>query len=213
MDVQMPEMDGYEASSQLRMHFPDAQALPIIGLTASALPEDRALALAAGMNDTLAKPFDPALLYARIAYYTGRTQAETSETETTAQPPLVTDLAPAPTPSLDWTLLDELAGGNTDFTAQLIRTVLQHAPRLLAELQTAAETNDQHTLARTAHKLKGQVAYFGATSLQTQLETLEHQARQAEAEIDFLAAVSHLTNQWLSIVPQLEARLHASLAS
>ncbi|WP_324675956.1 ATP-binding protein [Hymenobacter sp. GOD-10R] len=213
MDVQMPEMDGYEASRQLRMHFPDAQALPIIGLTASALPEDRALALAAGMNDTLAKPFDPALLYARIAYYTGRTQAEASETETNSQPQPVADLAPPPAPSLDWTLLDELAGGNTDFTAQLIRTVLQQAPPLLAELKTAAEINDQHTLARTAHKLKGQVAYFGALSLQSQLETLEHQARQPEAEIDFSAAISNLTGQWLSIVPQLEARLHASLAS
>ncbi len=80
LDVQMPEMDGYEAARQLRALFPDAQRLPLIGLTASALPEDRVLALAAGMNDTLAKPFDPAVLYARLAHYTGRTPAAPSPT-------------------------------------------------------------------------------------------------------------------------------------
>ncbi|RYY21257.1 MAG: hybrid sensor histidine kinase/response regulator, partial [Cytophagaceae bacterium] len=72
MDVQMPELDGYAATRALREFFPDARQLPIIGLTASVLPEDRGLALAAGMNDTLAKPFDPTMLHARLAYFTGR---------------------------------------------------------------------------------------------------------------------------------------------
>ena len=70
MDVQMPELDGYEATRRIRLEFPDTNRLPIIGLTASVLPEDRALALAAGMNDTLAKPFEPAVLYARLAHFT-----------------------------------------------------------------------------------------------------------------------------------------------
>jgi CheY-like chemotaxis protein len=72
MDIQMPELDGYAAARALRQHFPDGAQLPIIGLTASVLPEDRSLALAAGMNDILAKPFEPAALYARLAHFTGR---------------------------------------------------------------------------------------------------------------------------------------------
>ncbi|OUJ75345.1 hybrid sensor histidine kinase/response regulator [Hymenobacter crusticola] len=207
MDVQMPEMDGYEASRQLRVHFPNAQVLPIIGLTASALPEDRALALDAGMNDTLAKPFDPALLYARIAYYTGRTRVENEEDPSSSALPSA-DLAVAAAPSLDWTLLDELAGGNADFITQLVTTILQQAPLLLAELQTAADAEDSHTLARIAHKLKGQVAYFGAVALQSQLETLEHQARQATGGTNFSASVRTLTAQWLTVEQQLEARLN-----
>jgi len=205
MDVQMPEMDGYEASRQLRVLFPDAQMFPIIGLTASALPEDRALAFEAGMNDILTKPFDPALLYSCVAYFKGRTAAENIEAWATPQP--TTFLAPTSLPSLNWALVEELAGGNSAFIAQLINTVLQHAPLLLQELKTAADAADQHTLARTAHKLKGQVSYFGATILQTHLETLEQQARQDEPGINFIVAVSRLVAHWDAIRPQLEARL------
>jgi len=72
MDVQMPELDGYTATQQLRQCFTNPATLPIIDLTASVLPEDRSLALAAGMNDILAKPFEPAVLYARLAHFTAR---------------------------------------------------------------------------------------------------------------------------------------------
>ncbi|GGE96364.1 hybrid sensor histidine kinase/response regulator [Hymenobacter cavernae] len=207
MDVQMPEMDGYEASRQLRTHFPDAQALPIIGLTASALPEDRALALEAGMNDTLAKPFDPALLYARLAYFTGRTYEPDSLAPEPASLQTPTNLGLPSELTLDWTLLEELAGGSPNFIAQLISTILQQAPSLLDELTAAAAHSDWDTLARSAHKLKGQVAYFGASAMQAQLEMLEQQARQAEPKIDFQEVVAGLTMQWAGIHPQLETRL------
>ena len=55
-----------------------ADAWPLFVIRATRLPEDRVLALAAGMNDTLAKPFDPAVLYARLAHYTGRPAAAAS---------------------------------------------------------------------------------------------------------------------------------------
>ncbi|RZL08729.1 MAG: hybrid sensor histidine kinase/response regulator, partial [Hymenobacter sp.] len=66
MDIQMPVLDGYGAARELRQHYPNATQLPIIGLTASVLPEDRSMALESGMNDILAKPFEPAVLYARL---------------------------------------------------------------------------------------------------------------------------------------------------
>jgi CheY-like chemotaxis protein len=204
MDVQMPELDGYEASRQLRTHFPDIQALPIVGLTASALPEDRALALAAGMNDILIKPFKPALLYASLAHYTGRPHH--SHNLSLPSPKQPVDLAS--TPVLDWTLLEELAGSNTFFVPQFIRALLQQAPLLLSELAAAAASNDGHALARTAHKLKGQVAYLGVTALSGQLEQLE-QACQATSNADYRLVVSALATHWQLLTPQLKARLSA----
>ncbi|MCC3151779.1 ATP-binding protein [Hymenobacter sp. BT770] len=205
MDVQMPEMDGYEASRQLRRRFPDATRLPIIGLTASVLPEDRVLALAAGMNDTLAKPFEPAVLYARLAHFTGRSPGTSSaapaagtEAARPSGPPHFSSIRP------DWQLLEELAGGNEDFLRQIVHTFLTEAPALEALLATACP-HDPTTLASTAHKLKGQVAYFGVSGLHMQLDELERAARQPGCPCGELLLAT-IRQQLAELYPQLEAR-------
>jgi CheY-like chemotaxis protein len=199
MDVQMPEMDGYEASRQLRMLFPAADQLPIIGLTASALPEDRALALEAGMNDTLAKPFEPAVLFARLAQHTGRP---------TTDAPVPAEAPPTPPAAfLDWSLLEELAGGNEPFIGQIIQTFLTQAPLLQQELATALRATDHEALARGAHKLKGQVAYFGVPLLHASLEQLEQHARQHAAPDQLGASLAQLELQLADLYPLIEARL------
>ena len=213
MDVQMPELDGYEASRRIRQQFPDAAQLPIIGLTASVLPEDRALALAAGMNDTLAKPFEPAVLYARLAHFTGRstavanvaaatkaaeTNVSTSGNSSAHQPNSLPTLKP------DWHLLEELAGGNEGFLRQIVNTFLGEAPALEA-LLAAACPNDPEVLARTAHKLKGQVAYFGVPVLHTQLDELERAARHPA--LPYCAPLLGTIRQQLAeLYPQLQER-------
>jgi signal transduction histidine kinase/DNA-binding NarL/FixJ family response regulator len=210
MDVQMPELDGYGATREIRQHFPDAGQLPIIGLTASVLPEDRALALAAGMNDTLAKPFEPAVLYARIAHFTGRntagTEATTPSEEQTRFPtnPLTHQTTNPPTLKPDWHLLEELAGGNEGFLRQIITTFLTEAPALEA-LMAATCPSDPTALASTAHKLKGQVAYFGVPVLHTQLDELERAARHPA--LPYCEPLLHTIRQQLAdLYPQLEER-------
>ncbi|MBT9391851.1 response regulator [Hymenobacter sp. NST-14] len=211
LDVQMPEMDGYEAARQLRAHFPDAARLPLIGLTASALPEDRVLALEAGMNDTLAKPFDPAVLYARLAHYTGRTAASPlAEAPTLASsppPPQLPTLLPLATvpEQPDWALLEELAGGNEAFVQQIVRTFLAQAPVLAAELELAAARGPE--LAQIAHKLKGQVAYFGLPHLTHQLETLEQTARHPTSHPQLPALLTTISKALRAVYPLLASRL------
>ena len=213
MDVQMPEMDGYEATRQLRRRFPDATRFPVIGLTASVLPEDRALALAAGMNDTLAKPFEPAVLYARLAHFTGRgtrpaggsageNRPETN-LATTALPPRA--LLPVPASfAPDWHLLEELAAGNETFLRQIVGTFLAEAPALEA-LLAATCPHDPAALARAAHKLKGQVAYFGVPVLHTQLDELERAAGHPDCPY-CKPLVATIRQQLAELYPQLEAR-------
>ena len=212
MDVQMPELDGYGATREIRQHFPDAGQLPIIGLTASVLPEDRALALAAGMNDTLAKPFEPAVLYARLAHFTGRSLAG-HEDEQASNPE--GKLAEDSTSHLshatqsthikpDWHLLEELAGGNEGFLRQIITTFLNEAPALEA-LLAATYPADPAALARTAHKLKGQVAYFGVPVLHTQLDELERAARHPALPY-CEPLLDTIRQQLAALYPQLEER-------
>ena len=71
MDVQMPEMSGHEAARQLRRRY-DAQALPIVALTAAALVSERDHALQSGMNDFLTKPIDAQQLRATVLRYAAR---------------------------------------------------------------------------------------------------------------------------------------------
>ncbi|MDB5234461.1 MAG: hypothetical protein JWR44_1454, partial [Hymenobacter sp.] len=206
MDVHMPEMDGYEAARQLRLRFPDPNSLPIIGLTASVLPEDRVMALAAGMNDTLAKPFEPAVLYARLAHFTGRSGGQVMH-ETGAEAVQAPLAPPANASSIkpDWHLLEELAGGNEAFLRQIVGTFLNEAPALEAILATAC-SSDPATLASTAHKLKGQVAYFGVPVLHTQLDELERAARHPDCPY-CEPLVANIRLQLAELYPQLEVRL------
>ena len=71
MDVQMPRMDGLEATRQIRL-LPDHRSTPIIGLTANAFDDDRVRCMEAGMNDFLAKPFRPELLFDMLARWLAR---------------------------------------------------------------------------------------------------------------------------------------------
>ena len=236
MDVQMPEMDGYEAARRLRLQFPDAARFPIIGLTASVLPEDRVLALAAGMNDTLAKPFEPAVLYARLAHFTlgyegrrvggdegagveeigvGSDKGAANEADDySANSSLIPKNPPALPPSYpptpknpqpDWRLLEELAGGNEAFLCQIVHTFLAEAPALAA-LLAAACPHDPAALARTAHRLKGQVAYFGMPVLHTRLDELERAARHPDCP-PCEPLVATIRQQLAALYPQLQARL------
>ncbi len=210
MDVQMPEMDGYEAARRIRQHFPDAGRLPIIGLTASVLPEDRVLALAAGMNDTLAKPFEPAVLYARLAHFTlGHEARRVGGQEVSVENPPTLPPPYPPTLSIrpDWHLLEELAGGSEGFLRQIISTFLTEAPALEA-LLAATCPHDPAVLASTAHKLKGQVAYFGVPVLHTQLDELERAARHPDCPY-CVPLVATIRQQLAQLYPQLEARAEA----
>ena len=65
MDVQMPEMDGYEATRRLRLE-PGLAGLAIVGMTAHAMASDRAQCLEAGMNEVVVKPFEPRDLFATV---------------------------------------------------------------------------------------------------------------------------------------------------
>jgi HPt (histidine-containing phosphotransfer) domain-containing protein len=79
----------------------------------------------------------------------------------------------------DWHLLEELAGGNASFIQQIVGTFLHEAPALEA-LLAAAFPHDAEKVAQVAHKLRGQVAYFGVPVLHTQLDELERSARRQD---------------------------------
>ncbi|STR23355.1 Signal transduction histidine-protein kinase BarA [Janthinobacterium lividum] len=178
MDCQMPEMDGFEATRRLRrMESEQGRSrTPIIALTANAILGDRELCLDAGMDDYLAKPYTRAALLAMLARWrpspSAPAPAETVETVETAA---------APGAILDAAALQNLRAmrrpGRPDVLGRIIDLFYSDAPRLLGQLEVAAEASDAAALQLAAHTLKSSCANVGALGLSATCREIEQYAR------------------------------------
>ena len=168
MDVQMPEMDGFEATRRIRQRH-DSAALPVLALTASALVEQRGQMEAAGMDDLVLKPFKPAHLRRAVAAHLGlaaRPSAARAQTSSSADP--LVDLA----------LLEENVGGDHDFILHLIGLFEGLVPTAVRDMERALAAEDLAALASAAHKLKSSAGILGLGRLHALLGEVE---RLAEA--------------------------------
>ncbi len=171
MDVQMPEMDGFEATATLRD--PSSGVLdprvPVVAMTAHAMHEDRQRCLDAGMNDYLSKPIEPAEMERVLTRYLP--SAPESETESQAPPP--ESEASGDLPVFERKALPERLLGDEALAAALVRKFMGDAPALLAQIRTAADSGEKKTLHRILHTLKGSAATMGAPSLSAKAAELE----------------------------------------
>jgi PAS domain S-box-containing protein len=164
MDVQMPELDGLEATR--RIHERWASSRPhIIAVTAGAMSEERERCLAAGMDDYLSKPIRIEELSAALAALSPR-EAERSSRPNSPEPSSPSALDPAALSRLRTTLGDEAA-------VEIVETFLGEGPELLSALHLAVERRDGETLRRAAHTLKSNAATFGAGALAELCRELE----------------------------------------
>ncbi len=161
MDLQMPEMDGYEATRVLRKEW-SAEALPIIAMTAHAGKEERVRCLQAGMNDHLTKPVKPERLYACLLKWVknGHLQEIASP-----PPPESTVLLPDTLPGLDVCAGLALLGGNTALYRKLVIDLGQTQEARIIELGTDLRAGELDQAGRKAHGLKGIAGNIGATTV------------------------------------------------
>ena len=194
MDVQMPELDGFEATRIIRRLEADrACRTPIIAMTAHAMKGDRERCLAAGMDDYVAKPVR-------------RDELETALNRVLSQTPITVETprpAPTPPPLLDRTAALERLGGDTTLLAELATLFLDDAPKLIAEMHTALAQNDAETLRRVAHSFKGASAYIGATTASELAYRLERSASEGQLQ-ELAPLLSELEQVFLALRPLLQ---------
>jgi CheY-like chemotaxis protein/HPt (histidine-containing phosphotransfer) domain-containing protein len=198
MDVQMPEMNGFEATAALREEERKTGShIPIIAMTAHAMKGDQERCLAAGMDGYLSKPIDAAKLFEALERVDG---------PATGPPTPTPSVSPAET-VWDYAAALERVGGDEDLLRETTGLLLHELPKLLGNVHAAVAGKDAGALERAAHKLKGAVSIFEARGAVVAARRLEELGRtkdlgpttsvlQAlEAEIDRLRpALASFTN-------------------
>ena len=189
MDVQMPEMDGLEATRTLRRELPPPRQPRVIAMTANAMQGDREMCLAAGMDDYVSKPIRLEELVDALSKsrpLANQQGSSASPAETRTGPGRVeTEAAKASALPIDAAVLDPAAlenllsmlGGEFDFLVELIDSFLEDAPQLLSELGRFVDSEDAAGVRHVAHSLKSNGADFGAAAFTRLCKELELSAK------------------------------------
>jgi two-component system sensor histidine kinase/response regulator len=195
MDLQMPEMDGYQATAKLRSD-PRFGALPIIAMTAHATIEERQRCLTVGMNDHIAKPIDPAMLFATVGRFCRPPTPSDGERGASVDSSSMGRVAESQVRGTSDDLpdigsLDKKDGlarvaGNRKLYLKLLRQFVEQQGPAVGQITAALAQGDAALAERLAHTLKGVAGNIGAKAVQAAAGALEKliRARAAAAEVD-----------------------------
>ncbi len=171
MDCQMPEMDGFAATREIRRRELEQRRprTPIIAMTANALEGDRERCLEAGMDDYLAKPIKRSQLEEMLKKWEGQPIL----TDRSGAEPMTPTTMEEQRAAVDAATIEELRDIMEDAFAELVHTYLQDAPDRLSAMQRAVDARDPEALRGPAHTLKSSSANLGALHLSELAKSLE----------------------------------------
>jgi CheY-like chemotaxis protein len=184
MDVQMPELDGLDATRRIYERWPPESRPHIIAMTANALPEDREACFSAGMNDYVAKPIRSEELAAALKRARPLRDRYAGSGESG-------DGLPKSAVSLEAAALQNLRDlGGVDFLLEVVDLFLADAPALITSLRSSLQRQDTEELRRAAHTLKSNGSTLGAMAFENLCRTVEQHAKDGR-----LDGVSQLVDQ------------------
>ena len=158
MDLQMPILNGFEATKRIRLSTEKQYcAIPIIAMTASALSGEKEKCIANGMNDYVSKPFEPIELYNKI-------KVSMSEKATTSF---------IEKPVIDILKLKEITEADNESIRSILRIYIKETPKMLDELQSKLKTNELTAVKTVAHKLKSSIGLLGMQKAFKALDKIE----------------------------------------
>lgn len=193
MDIQMPIMNGIDATKHIRNSPSTKNKIPIIALTANALKGDREKYLSYGMDDHIAKPFNEAQLFAKIARLVNIVVAGGKQKGNNLY---------------DYERLHSLFNGNKQLKKKVLEVFVQSVPPLLVAMQKSIVDNDYLLLSQYAHKLKTTIHSMAIHQLVAPVTELEEIAKTQQGEEQKIASlVKHLSHVLGELVKEFSQKI------
>ena len=180
MDVQMPVMDGFEATKNIRVLAKPKNQIPIIALTANATQKDTEKCLSSGMDECISKPFTPDDLFNIIKKFFKETA------------PLKIEQPQKNIPSFDLSYLKEVSNGNQKFIQEMVVIFLETLPESIYAIRKFTQEKEWKQLARAIHKIKPSITLMGLPYAKELAALIETNARLKSLPKDFAASVNDL---------------------
>src|SRR6478609_8977769 len=180
MDLQMPVMDGYEATKAIRQGDASRSQVPIIALTANATRKDIEKCLASGMNDCIPKPFTPEDLFRVLLKHSNNKSNDAHKETVQATVPLVQSQL------VDLSYLKNVSHNDPEFIKEMINTFLESMPKTIREIETFSTTKDWVNLGKAIHKIKPSLTMMGMPTLKALALEMEQQCK-TQTDVSTLA--------------------------
>jgi two-component system sensor histidine kinase/response regulator len=214
MDMQMPVMDGIEATRALR-RVPGLARLPVVAMTANVQPADRQRCLDAGMSDFLGKPIEPDLLWQSLLKWIPALHVIAPSLATTVAPDAV---APAPTfdlgvPGIDSGPALRRMLGSTELYFATLRKFCKLQANMSEAVRMALDADDWETAQRQVHTLKGVAGSVGATILTTAAAALEKAIGERLPRADLDEHIGVIDAQLSELIAAVRAKVPAPPAT
>ncbi len=193
MDIQMPVMNGVDATRIIRTNLPEGKKdISIIAMTANVLQEDVQRYLDAGMNAYISKPFqtdDLLLKMSAVIKNKNHTVPIKAEVQNNSG---IGNLQALPDEVTDMNFLNQFTGGNPEKTRKYIGMFLDNGPKLLDKIKTALQQQDYESLKVAAHSMKPQLSYMGVKEEVSNIFLIEQSAGQTAHRENLPQLVAHL---------------------
>lgn len=168
MDIQMPVMDGYDATKAIRLMNAPKNSTPIVALTANATKPDVEKCLLAGMNDYLPKPFTPDDLHRKLIDELKIKPGNKREAKAPVQ---------KKASKFDLSYLRSISNNNQEFIREMMQTFLQSTPDLLRQMRISLEEKNWERLSKLAHQIKPSLTLLGVHDLHATILFIEENAK------------------------------------
>ena len=203
MDIQMPVMDGMEATRIIRgMNDEMKAAIPIVALTANAMKSECDTYLKLGMNDCMAKPFEEPMLFKTVSKNIKRgivmnnftTTVEKKQEQTTGK-------------LYDLSMVDAISGGDKSFTKRMLQLFLDTVPATLADIKSTCDNSQWMALSKHAHKLKSTIDSLNIASLKDVIRAIEIKGKMGDDVSSIPASVEKVLSVMEEVMEQVKKEL------